>query len=130
VFAPYTNINTNLLFFTKGKPTQGVWFYRLEMPQGYKHFSKTKPMLYEHFVPVRAWWNNRKESDVSQYVPVEDIVAVEYNLDFCGFPHETEEILPPDEFIAQYRNEKAILTERIESILAKIQTALAQEDVL
>jgi len=130
VFAPYTNINTNLLFFTKGKPTQGVWFYRLEMPQGYKHFSKTKPMLYEHFAPVRAWWNNRKESDVSQYVPVEDIVAVEYNLDFCGFPHETEEILPPDEFIAQYRNEKAILTERIESILAKIQTALAQEDVL
>ena len=130
VFAPYTNINTNLLFFTKGKPTQGVWFYRLEMPQGYKHFSKTKPMLYEHFAPVRAWWNNRRESDVSQYVPVEDIVAVEYNLDFCGFPHETEEILPPDEFIAQYRNEKAILTERIESILEKIQTALAQEDVL
>ena len=130
VFAPYTNINTNLLFFTKGKPTQGIWFYRLEMPQGYKHFSKTKPMLYEHFAPVRAWWNNRKESDVSQYVPVEDIIAAEYNLDFCGFPHETEEILPPDEFIAQYRNEKAILTERIESILAKIQTALAQEDVL
>ena len=130
VFAPYTNINTNLLFFTKGKPTQGVWFYRLEMPQGYKHFSKTKPMLYEHFAPVRAWWNNRKESDVSQYVPVEDIVAAEYNLDFCGFPHETEEILPPDEFIAQYRNEKAILTDRIESILAKLQTALAQEDVL
>lgn len=130
VFAPYTNINTNLLFFTKGKPTQGVWFYRLEMPQGYKHFSKTKPMLYEHFAPVRAWWNNRKESDVSQYVPVEDIIAAEYNLDFCGFPHETEEILPPDEFIAQYRNEKAILTERIESILEKIQTALAQEDVL
>ena len=130
VFAPYTNINTNLLFFTKGKPTQGVWFYRLEMPQGYKHFSKTKPMLYEHFAPVRAWWNNRKESDVSKYVPVEDIIAAEDNLDFCGFPHETEEILPPDEFIAQYRNEKAILTERIESILAKIQTALAQEDVL
>lgn len=130
VFAPYTNINTNLLFFTKGKPTQGVWFYRLEMPQGYKHFSKTKPMLDEHFAPVRAWWNNRKESDVSQYVPVEDIIAAEYNLDFCGFPHETEEILPPDEFIAQYRNEKAILTERIESILEKIQTALAQEDVL
>jgi type I restriction enzyme M protein len=130
VFAPYTNINTNLLFFTKGKPTQGVWFYRLEMPKGYKHFSKTKPMLDEHFAPVHEWWNNRKESDASQYIPVEDIVAAEYNLDFCGFPHETEEILPPDEFIAQYRNEKAILTERIESILEKIQTALAQEDVL
>mgnify|MGYP002508100059 CR=1 FL=1 len=48
VFAPYTNINTNLLFFKKGMPTKGVWFYRLEMPEGYKHFSKTRPMLDDH----------------------------------------------------------------------------------
>ena len=59
VFAPYTNINTNLLFFQKGTPTKGIWYYRLEMPQGYKHFSKTRPMLPEHFQPVRDWWNNR-----------------------------------------------------------------------
>ena len=51
VFAPYTNINTNLLFFTKGTPTKGVWYYRLEMPNGYKHFSKTRPMMDEHFRP-------------------------------------------------------------------------------
>jgi len=129
VFAPYTNINTNLLFFDKGKPTQGVWFYRLEMPKGYKHFSKTRPMLDEHFTPVHEWWNHHKESEVSQYVPVEDIIAADYNLDFCGFPHETVEILPPNEFIAQYRNEKAVLTGRIEDILARIQAAMTQEDL-
>jgi len=130
VFAPYTNINTNLLFFTKGRPTKGVWFYRLEMPQGYKHFSKTRPMLDEHFKPVREWWSNRIESEVSQYVPVEDIIADDYNLDLCGFPHDTVEILPPDEFISQYLNEKAVISERINGILARISTAMEQEDVL
>jgi type I restriction enzyme M protein len=27
VFAPYTGIKTNLLFFTKGTPTKDVWYY-------------------------------------------------------------------------------------------------------
>ncbi len=130
VFAPYTNINTNLLFFTKGAPTKGVWYYRLEMPKGYKHFSKTRPMLDKHFQPVCDWWESRVESDVSQFVPVEDIVAADYNLDFCGFPHDTEEILPPEQFIPQYLNEKAILSARIEEILGRISAAMTQEDVL
>lgn len=130
VFAPYTNINTNLLFFTKGAPTKGVWYYRLEMPKGYKHFSKTRPMLDEHFQPVRDWWKSKVESDVSQFVPVEDIAAADYNLDFCGFPHDTEEILPPEQFIPQYLNEKAVLSARIEEILGRISAAMAQEDVL
>ena len=130
VFAPYTNINTNLLFFTKGTPTKGVWYYRLEMPNGYKHFAKTRPMMDEHFQPVRDWWKNKVESDVSQFVPAEDIAAADYNLDFCGFPHDTEEILPPDQFIPQYLNEKAVLSARIEEILGRISAAVTQEDVL
>ena len=130
VFAPYTNINTNLLFFTKGTPTKGVWYYRLEMPNGYKHFSKTRPMMDEHFQPVRDWWKDKVESDVSQFVPAEDIAAADYNLDFCGFPHDTEEILPPDQFIPQYLNEKAVLSARIEEILGRISAAVTQEDVL
>ena len=31
------------------------------MPEGYKNFSKTKPILNKHFDDVRAWWNDRKE---------------------------------------------------------------------
>lgn len=131
VFAPYTNINTNLLFFRKGRPTKGVWFYRLEMPAGYKHFSKTRPMLDAHFDPVRKWWNNRIESEVSQYVPVEDIAAGgDYNLDLCGFPHDAVEILPPDKFIAEYLNEKAAISARIENILELITVAMEQGDAL
>lgn len=131
VFAPYTNINTNLLFFRKGRPTKGVWYYRLEMPAGYKHFSKTRPMLDAHFDPVREWWNNRIESEVSQYVSVEDIAASgDYNLDLCGFPHDTVEILPPDKFIAEYLNEKAAISAQIENILGRITAAMEQRDAL
>ena len=60
-FAPYTSIATNLLFFDKGESTQEVWFYRLDMPEGYKHFSKTKPMENKHFDCVREWWDNKHE---------------------------------------------------------------------
>lgn len=137
VFAPYTSINTNLLFFTKGRPTKGVWFYRLEMPEGYKHFSKTKSMQDSHFAPVDAWWGKlesgawkgRSENEISRYVPVEDIIAGEYNLDLCGFPHETVEILPPEEFIAKYLNEKAAVSAHIENILGRITAAMNQEGV-
>ena len=130
VFAPYTNINTNLLFFRKGRPTKGVWFYRLEMPKGYKHFSKTRPMLDEHFKPVLDWWNNRVECEVSQYVLAEDIAANYYNLDLCGFPLDTQEILPPEEFIQQYLNERAVLAARMEAILGRITAAMEQGDAV
>lgn len=61
VFAPYTGIHTNILFFDKTKKTEQTWFYRLDMPEGYKNFSKTKPMKSEHFNPVREWWTSREE---------------------------------------------------------------------
>ena len=32
VFSPYTSIRTNLLFFTKGQPTQPVWYYEHPYP--------------------------------------------------------------------------------------------------
>ena len=61
VFAPYTSITTNILFFDNTKPSEGVWFYRMDMPEGYKHFSKTKPIRLEHFGNVKAWWGDRQE---------------------------------------------------------------------
>ena len=67
VFAPYTPITTNILFFEKTKPTEETWFYRLDMPEGYKHFSKTKPMKLEHFTPAIEWWNNREEIIVDDF---------------------------------------------------------------
>ena len=62
VFAPYTGINTNLLFFDKGEPTKEVWFFEHPLPKGYKNYTKTKPIKLEEFDLEKKWWNNREEN--------------------------------------------------------------------
>ncbi|TBX83308.1 SAM-dependent DNA methyltransferase [Bacillus mycoides] len=132
VFAPYTSIRTNILFFDKTKPTEYVWFYRLDMPEGYKNFSKTKPIKLEHLQPAIEWWNNRKvmEEDngfKSQQYTAQEIIDGNYNLDLCGFPQEEEIILEPQELIANYQEERARLNVEIDSILAEIQEMLGDK---
>lgn len=129
VFAPYTSITTNLLFFDKTKPTDKVWFYRMDMPEGYKNFSKTKPIKLEHFDPVIEWWNNRQPIsedgfDKARCYTIKEIQEKNYNLDLCGYPHIEEEILEPDVLISQYQEKRASLNANIDSILAQITTIL------
>ncbi|MFI3189425.1 MAG: class I SAM-dependent DNA methyltransferase [Methylococcales bacterium] len=59
VFSPYTGIKTNLLFFTKGTPTETIWFYEHPYPDGVKNYNKTKPMRFAEFQPEIDWWDNR-----------------------------------------------------------------------
>lgn len=61
VFAPYTDIPANLLFFERGGPTDTIWYYELPLPEGRKKYSKTAPLQFEEFAPALAWWNNREE---------------------------------------------------------------------
>lgn len=139
VFAPYTSITTNILFFDKNMPTSEVWFYRLDMPEGYKNFSKTKPIKNEHFDEVSKWWNDRreivdeKENEESSITykakcyPVKEIIENGYNLDLCGYPHKEEIILEPKELIAKYQEERAKLNAEIDEILEKV-SKLLEED--
>ena len=129
VFAPYTSITTNILFFDKSGPTKETWFYRLDMPEGYKNFSKTKPMKLEHFAPAMEWWNNRVEIteegfDKAKSYTVDEIASRNYNIDLCGYPHEEEEILAPKELIQQYQEKRASLNADIDRILAEITSIL------
>ena len=66
VFAPYTNIRTNLLFFTKGKPTETIWFYEHPYPEGRKSYSKTKPIRLEEFATEKAWWGKQENDFVER----------------------------------------------------------------
>lgn len=129
VFAPYTSITTNILFFDRTKPTEEIWFYRLDMPDGYKNFSKTKPMEIKHFEPVIQWWDNREEITVDGFdkakkYTVDEIADRNYNIDLCGYPHEEEEILPPKELIQQYQEKRASLNADIDRILEQITNIL------
>lgn len=129
VFAPYTDITTNILFFDKTGPTKETWVYRVDMPEGYKHFSKTKPMKFEHFDDTIEWWNDRKAIaidgfDKARLYSIDEIIGDNYNLDLCGFPHEEETILPPDVLIANYQKERAELEAKIDETLAEIKKIL------
>ena len=130
VFSPYTPITTNILFFDRTGPTTSTWFYRLDMPEGYKHFSKTKPMKLEHFAPVVAWWNDRKPMTVDGFDKAKEYTVQQlteelgYNLDQCGYPHEEEEILDPLDLIQRYQEERASLNAEIDRVLAEITAKL------
>jgi type I restriction enzyme M protein len=120
VFAPYTSITTNILFFDRTEPTSETWYYRLDMPEGYKHFSKTKPMKLEHFAPVIEWWNNRQEINIDGFDKAKKYTVKQlsddfgYNLDLCGYPHEEEVILEPLDLIRQYEEKRASLNAEID----------------
>ncbi|WP_422123707.1 N-6 DNA methylase [Planococcus sp. X10-3] len=81
VFAPYTDIKTNLLFFDKESSTKDVWYFEHPLPNGYKNYTKTKPIRLEEFHIEREWWNNRRENDYAWKISAEHIKELNYNLD-------------------------------------------------
>lgn len=133
VFAPYTPITTNILFFDNTGETKETWFYRLDMPEGYKNFSKTKPMKLEHFALAMDWWNNREEIIVDEFPKAKKYTATEiaelnYNIDLCGYPHEEEEILAPQDLIKNYREKRASLDADIDRVLGEIMALLGDKE--
>lgn len=144
IFSPYTSINTNIIFFNnekaegvpEGFSTKETWFYRLDMPEGYKHFSKTKPMRVEHCQPIRDWWTDRKEiittnddgnavDEKSRCFKVEELMAKSCNFDQCKFPKADEEVLPPAELLADYHKRRELLSKSIEDTICNIECIMA-----
>lgn len=137
IFAPYTSIATNIIFFNneraegapEGYNTKETWFYRLDMPEGYKHFSKTKSMKLEHTALITEWWNDRKEivadnDEKSRCFSVEELIASDCNFDCCKFPKEEEEVLPPKELLEDYYKKRKALEHQIDKTLQEIQDIL------
>ncbi|WP_273777652.1 type I restriction-modification system subunit M [Acinetobacter sp. GSS19] len=127
VFAPYTSISTNILFFTKGKPTEQIWFYEHQLPQGVKAYNKTKPIQLKEFDPLKVWWgheadgfSSRVENEQAWKVSIEDIKARNYNLDIKN-PHQAEEeSKDPEELLKHYadlQDEIAVIRRQLKAIL-------------
>ena len=128
VFAPYTGIKTNILFFTKGTPTKQTWFYEHPYPPGVTSYNKTRPMQFEEFQPEREWWGDeadgfkhRRETEQAWKISAEDIAARGYNLDLKN-PHTPDkESHDPDELLARYAAQQAgiqSLRDQLKAILA------------
>ncbi|TGC09449.1 type I restriction-modification system subunit M [Methanolobus halotolerans] len=124
VFNPYTGIKTNLLFFTKGEPTKEIWYYEHPYPDGYKSYSKTKPMKIQEFEPEKAWWNNREENELAWKVTIDDIKANNYNLDIKNPNVEDIDHGDPEELLAKYKSLLSDISKTRNTLKAELMAAL------
>jgi type I restriction enzyme M protein len=139
VFAPYTSIKTNILFFEKGEPTKSIWYYEVPLPAGVKAFNKTKPMKLEHFNDCAGWWgegnsqqeklarHNRQGNEQAWPVSIDEIIERNYNLDIKN-PHQEEQIShDPNELLAQYAEQQAGIQQLRDQLKGILADALAGE---
>ena len=116
VFNPYTGIKTNLLFFTKGKPTETIWFYEHPYPPGYKSYSKTKPLRLEEFDAEKAWWGKESNNFVHR---VENEQA--WKIDFKAIKQEAEaEAQPRWDKAESLKNDASALGTQIKDLRESI----------
>src|SRR5947208_11788273 len=101
VFAPYTGIRTNILFFARSETTKDVWYYEQPLPEGRKTYTKTQPMRFEEFADCIKWWDKREENECAWKVSASELLASNCNLDRKN-PRAKEDIthLPPDQLAA------------------------------
>lgn len=124
VFNPYTGIKTNLLFFEKGKSTKEIWFYEHPYPDGYKSYSKTKPLRVEEFDVEKAWWRDlksrkgRKEGPTAWKVGIETVKERNYNLDFENPNRQLEGHQDPKALLELYEANKAEIRDAQEKLKA------------
>ena len=124
VFAPYTGIQTNILFFDRSTPARDVWYYEQPLPEGRKNYTKTAPLQFEEFSDCIQWWSKREENAYAWKVPVADLLATGCNLD-CKNPRMKADIthLPPAELAASIRAKEL----RIVGIMDNIHDLLAKQ---
>ncbi|MER9142070.1 type I restriction-modification system subunit M [Mesorhizobium sp. M0871] len=133
VFAPYTGIKTNILFFTKGVPTKDVWFYEHPYPHGVSSYNKTKPMQFEEFQTERDWWGSerdgfksRKVTEQAWKIEAADIAASRYNLDRKN-PHQAEVIdHDPEHLLENFRKTQDSVQSIRDQLKAILSDALAR----
>jgi type I restriction enzyme M protein len=135
VFAPYTSIPTNLIFFDRSGPTQEIWYYELPLPEGRKQYTKTKPIQYEDFAECLAWYQTtpREENEHAWRVPVADVLKYDgekrllsANLDVKN-PNsaETLEHMAPEELVAEIVAKEKRILELMAEIEAELRAGVA-----
>jgi type I restriction enzyme M protein len=132
VFAPYTSIPTNLLFFDRSGPTKEIWYYEHRLQEGRKNYTKTQPLQFEEFEPCLAWWKRREENERAWKISAESVLKhavdgslVSVNLDMRN-PRASEDIthLPPVQLADSIRQKE----QRIAAIMEEITGLLAAHD--
>jgi type I restriction enzyme M protein len=77
VFAPYTDIPTNVIFFDTSGPTQTVSYWQQPAPEGRRKYSKTAPLQFEDLADCLAWWGARGEDPRAWTVSAEGLIRAD-----------------------------------------------------
>lgn len=128
VFAPYTDIPTNLVFFDRSGPTSEIWYYQIPLPEGRRKYTKTRPMEFAEFADCLKWWESREQNEHAWRVKAKDILKyddgrklVSVNLDIKN-PGSLEvmEHEPPEKLL----NDMLVKEQRVIEIMESIQKTL------
>ena len=126
VFAPYTSISTNILFFEKGQPTEDIWFFEHPYPKGYKSYSRSKPLTIQEFDREKEWWNERTETKYAWKVSAKNIAAKNYNLDSKNPYEEVIDYGEPEELMAEFLELSQQVKDIQQALKAELIDALSQ----
>jgi type I restriction enzyme M protein len=128
VFAPYTDIPCNLLFFQQGEATKEIWYYELLPPSDRKKYSKTRPIQQDEFENLTNWWGKREENELAWKVSLKDILVTDeggkllnVNLDLKNPNRKNEfEYQEPSELVNSILEKEKLVLELMKEIQKEI----------
>ncbi len=110
IFKPYAGVSTAVLYFTKGEPTEKVWFYNMEA-DGYSLDDKRTEQPDKNDIPdiLERFEKRNKEDNKSRFekhffVPIEEIKEKDWDLSINRYKKEKEKEV-------NYRDSKVIIEE-------------------
>ncbi len=136
VFAPYTSIPTNILFFDRSGLTEEIWYYEQPLPEGRKNYTKTQPIQFEEFSECLKWnsstgsLQSRAENEHAWKVQAKDVLKyddtgnlISVNLDIKN-PNSKQDFehLPPERLADDILKKE----QRIAEIMMEIKQALEE----
>ena len=110
IFKPYAGVSTAVLYFTKGEPTEKVWFYDMEA-DGFSLDDKRTPQPEKNDIPdilerfeKRSKEDNKNRAKKHFFIPIQEIKENEWDLSINKYRRQKEEKI-------NYRNSKEIIEE-------------------
>ncbi|VVB83735.1 N-6 DNA Methylase [uncultured archaeon] len=110
IFKPYAGVSTAVLYFTKGEPTEKVWFYNMEA-DGFSLDDKRTEQPDRNDIPdiLERFEKRNKEDNENRFekhffVPLEEIKEKDWDLSINRYKKEREKK-------TNYRESKIIIEE-------------------
>lgn len=129
VFAPYTDIPANILFFDRSGPTSDIWYYEIKTPDGRKKYTKTKPMEFVEFADCLKWWSRRESNQNAWKISANEVLKYDakgrisdVNLDIKN-PHSLEELehLEPLQILDKIQEKELLVMGLLNDIKAHLE---------